>query len=543
MKKKILLSIFIASIFAGCGGSSGSGSSTNGAVVEESNDFSKQSKEIVIDNSNHIYRIKNAQSSNIELNIKENKDIFVVVTSRFDNQPISIVNGEVRAYRVLENNSTSSSSSKESKKEIKNKKRDLISMRKEINNILFSTPSTHKRGRYIAPQPRLIDDVHINDTTNFCIDMDKSYNCTHYISASAKKIVKRVPTEYGEKSLVIWLESGNNLSQERIDELSNTFLKRGGSNDIYDWVGNVLGEEWGDDAIEIDNKLIAHNDIIDILVYDMKNSSLAGYYWGKDNFRKSLVSASNEKIMFYLNSELLKRAPKETYTTLSHEFQHMIHFYQRSVVKGIEDSPWYDELMSEAIEDLVSTKIGYMGPRHVDPNDGTAGSPGNRGGRYPTFNRYNTASLTKWYNTTKDYSIVSSFGAYLLRNYGGASVLNRMMYSQNQDEYAILDATGERSFSNVIANWGSAVVLSDKIGVDKKYQYNFGDFKYSTFKSTVYELGSINFFNYIPQPQFRSSATLNENANLYYKIGDNLSGTIRLNINIPKGADITIIAK
>jgi len=525
--RRLLLLILSAYIFVGCGGS--------GGVVDENGSFQKQNKSIVIDDSKRVYRIKNAKSSAINLNIIGQKDIFVVVTSKFNNQKISILENAVaykdnKESRVLNSNITSPTNHL-----------DTVLMRKEINNILFTKKAPQLRQRVLSSSNRVTPTN--NSKSNFCISMDNNYNCNSYVSASVKKVVKDIPTAYGTKSLVVWLQDGNSLSQSAIDKLSAQFLSSGSGNDIYDWVTNVVGEEWGKDATEIDRKLIEESDIIDILIYDMKNMGLAGYYWGKDNFKKSAINASNEKIMFYINSELLKKDPKETYTTLTHEFQHMIHFYQRSVKKGIEDSAWYDELMSESIEDLVSTKIKYMGPRHVNPYNGASGDIGNKGGRYPNFNKYNTVSLTTWQNTTRDYSKVSAFGTYLLRNYGGAALLNKMINSENQDEYAILDATGEKNFSTLIANWGSAVVLSDIVNPGDKYTYNFGDFKYTSFNGIDYKLGSINFFNYTPPPTFKNSATLDKNANLYSKIGTNLSGLVTINIDIPKGADITIITK
>ncbi len=526
---RAFLSILTTSfILIGCGGGG------SGAVAQNSREFSGKNREITIKNNQSIYKIPNALSSNIELNIEGKKDIYLVVTSHFDNQDISISQGIVSANTPIKRETADKNSTK---------KVDTIKMRRDINEILFSNITNKPSQRQIVSRNRSIDEVNSGSKGNFCIDMDSSRNCVRRIFATAKKVVRGVNTEFGSKSLVIWLEDGNSLSQQSIDNLADTFLKQGSGNDIYDWETNIYGSEWGADAQNIDSKLIPKSDIIDILVYNMHNIGLAGYFWGKDNFKSSVIKASNEKIMFYINSGLLKKDPKETYTTLTHEFQHMIHFYQRSVIKGIEDSSWYDEMMSEATEDLISTKIGYMGPRHVDPYDGTAGRAGNRGGRYPNFNRFNTVALTMWQNTTRDYSKVSAFGAYLLRNYDGATLLNKLMYSNNQDEYAIMDATGENNFEDLISNWGAAVMLSNRVDAPNKYRYNFGDFKYSSFKGTQYELGSINFFNYNPQPQYKSSAKLGRDANLYYKVGNKLSGKVSLRITIPKGADITIISK
>jgi len=280
----------------------------------------------------------------------------------------------------------------------------------------------------------------------------------------------------------------------------------------------------------------------------MHTNGLAGYFWAKDNFKKTKIKASNEKIMFYINSELYSKDEKETFTTLAHEFQHMIHFYHRTVMHDLNDNTWFDEMMSETTEDLVATKLKYHGPRNVDYRDGTAGYSGNTGGRYPNFNRYNYLSLTNWGNSVVDYSKVSSFGAFLLRNYGGSSggakVLHDMMYSTSSNEQAVLDATGESSFENLLNKWAEGVILSDVDDLDNsKPRYNFGDFKTTTFDGITYKLGSINFFNYSPKPKMLSSNTLNKDANLYYKVGSNLSGKVKIDVNIEKGGDVIIIAK
>ena len=223
----------------------------------------------------------------------------------------------------------------------------------------------------------------------------------------------------------------------------------------------------------------------------------------------------------------------------------MIHFYQRTVMQGLDDNTWLDEMMSETTEDLLATKLEHKGPRNVDYQDGSAGDSGNSKGRYPGFNENNNLSLTKWSNSIDDYSKVSSFGTFLTRNYGGAELLHKLMYSKNSNEQAVLDATGESSFETLLNKWAEAVILSDDENLDdSKPRYNFGDFKETTYNGITYKLGSINFFNYDPKPTMSSSKTLNKDANLYYKVGDGkISGEVKIDVNIEKGGDVIIIAK
>ena len=531
--KKILLSSTITLlILSGCGGGEGNViSSSNSSLAN----YSSVNRDIAINSSNQVFTIQNASGLNrIKLNISGHRDIYAIVTSHFPLQNISI-SSNINSRTINLDNKSRVIDVNSSKTPI-----NVIKFRREVNTILHQISDENITKAKPLDINRLTRET---NSFNFCVNMNSSHNCNASLNASIVKVIPNILTRNGSKNLIIWLEDGNTqVSQSDIDKLANIFLKSGGDNDIYDWVTNIYGAEWANDAQEADVNLIPNSNSINILLYNMNSSQLAGYFWAKDNFKKSKIPASNEKIMFYINTQLLRVNPKETYTTLGHEFQHMIHFYQRNVLKGIEDSTWYDELMSESTEDLIATKIGYKGPRNVSPYDGSAGSYGNRGGRFPNFNRYNTDSITSWSNTTKDYSKVSAFGTYLLRNYNGATLLNKLMFSDNSDQSAIVEATG-KNFKDIVRDWGSAVILSDKTNAPNRLKYNFGDFKYTQFNGITYSLGSINFFNYIPNPSYNMVKVLNNNANLYYKVGSNINGNVVVNVNIEKGGDITIISK
>jgi len=526
--KKILSILSISFIIIGCGGS------TNNS---EPTIYSSKNVNITFNNNKEqdVKLVKKASSANINLHIDGTKDIYLVVSSHFNDQRVTITDDASSGFGMSQNriNSNEYNSSKDN---LTPKK--VLDFRTKGFRDILNKKSTN---RYkITPLKRSISSVDEGDSSSFCIDMDSDYNCTNKLVATAKKVIKNINTTQGTKSLVIWLEDGNNISQNKIDSLANMFLRSGDDNDIYDWDTNLFGQEWGSCS---DDELIEESDVIDILIYNMQNSNLAGYFWAKDNYKKSALDASNEKIMFYINSQMVDSNLDETYTTLAHEFQHMINFYQRAIKKGIDDPVWFNEMLSETTEDIVATKIGIKGPRNVDSDDGSAGNSRNRGGRYPDFNRNNTTSLTNWHRSRANYSTVSSFGAFLTRNYGGAKVLHDMFYSNKEGEDAVIDATKESDFHTILNKWGVAVMLSDIENPQNMPTYNFGDFKITTRNSITYKLGSINFFNYSPEPSFYDDKTLNINANMYYRVGYNLSGDINIKVNAQKGVDIAIVAK
>jgi hypothetical protein len=99
-------------------------------------------------------------------------------------------------------------------------------------------------------------------------------------------------------------------------------------------------------------------------------------------------------------------------------------------------------------------------------------------------------------------------------------------------------------FNTVLREWGIAVMLSDIINPSNLPTYNTGDFIYDDYNNITYNLGSINFFNYIPQPTIHTSINeVNPTSNYYYLIGKNLTGTIDVNIKLEDNTQITLIAK
>jgi len=429
------------------------------------------------------------------------------------------------------------------------------------------TTDTVSTSLTVSRQVKLFKEV--GDSETFYLETDASQGS---VSATLQKVVADVDTLYGKKTLNIWVaddcygscSKNDCIEDEDIDALADQFLKDGEDNDIYDWVSNVFGEEWGADAQSYDSDVIGESDEIDILLLDIDgdNSSdggVLGYFYPKDSYVRTKISGSNERVMFYIDAVMFANEDtsqidwkKETFSTLAHEFQHMIHFYQKEIKKDTVDDIWINEMLSESTEDLIATKIEHTGPRGVDPDDGSAGSPGNTLGRYPLFNVYDDSSLTSWGNSMVDYSVVNSFGAFLMRNYGGAKVLHDILYSGDGHEEAVEEAT-EETFGTLMAQWGAAVLLSDRIrSTSEPMTYNTGDFRYTTYGESTYKLGSINFYNYTFENAWESGPKIytdqvwvqESGSNLYYRLGEGLSGTVSVDIeSLSRDTTITLITK
>ena len=408
------------------------------------------------------------------------------------------------------------------------------------------------------------------DTHTFYLDTTSSGDTTQ---ATLKKVVSDISTVFGNKTLNIWVSDNSFgagcskskcMTQEMVDALADMFLKAGSDNDIYDWVTNIFGEEWGADAQASYSNFIGETDQVDILLTDIgednsPNNGILGYFYAKDNYDISSISGSNERIMFYADAVIFANGentwdiddywPKEMISTLAHEFQHMIHFYQKSISAGESTDTWINEMLSETTEDVIATKIRHSGPRGIAYTDGSAGPTGNTLGRYPIFNEYNTYSLSSWNGNLADYAKVNAFGTYLTRNYG-VQVLHDIVHNTQLHEDAIVNAVhnatngADKTFDDLLREWGIGVMLSDHTDLQDLPVYNTGDFTEDTYNNSTYQLGSINFFNYDPKPTLHTSnGTVAPQGNYYYKVGEGLHGNVTIDLSLNGTTEATLIAK
>lgn len=415
-------------------------------------------------------------------------------------------------------------------------------------------------------------------------------------TATARKIVT-ADTAFGEKSLVIWVDDSvwskddaplsGNVSPQMVSALAEHFLADSLSNDICDWVSEIFGDEWGAHPY---SDLIADTGTIHVFLYDIDDdgyppegeSRLWGFFWAKDNFERTssggVLDYSNERIMFYLDAPILAHdsdddgsweidedyCPLNMLSVMAHEYQHTIHFYQKLIVNQISGSsePWLNEMASLVAEDLVSRHLGAKGPRGVDPDDGTAGSPYITAGRLPLFVAANDAPVTVWQDgedVLKSYSVAYAFGAYLARNFGGPTFFRNLVQNTYTNYEAVEDALAQAgvnySFEDILRRWGTSVLLSDNTDMEgTAAAYNKNGWFSSSLSGTNYDLGSINMYNY----QYGSQKGLyihsgdglvgdegkqQPSSNLYFAAGRNTSGTQTWTVWMRDAVKLTVVIK
>ncbi|PIR41834.1 MAG: hypothetical protein COV30_01425 [Candidatus Yanofskybacteria bacterium CG10_big_fil_rev_8_21_14_0_10_37_15] len=194
---------------------------------------------------------------------------------------------------------------------------------------------------------------------------------------------------------------------------------------------------------------------ITILFESLKRGN-GGYFETGNLYRKESVSRSNEREMFSVSADFVGDSGK---IFLAHEFQHLISFNQKEVLKNTSDDIWMNELRSE----YAITLVGY--------NDVFDGSNLDR--RLEYFLSDPSDSLTEWPNNPLDYAHVAMFGEYIAEQFGPEIISETIRSNFNGigsvDQY-FRSKNIQENFSNVFGKWLAANYLNN-VDFDSRFGY------------------------------------------------------------------------
>lgn len=168
------------------------------------------------------------------------------------------------------------------------------------------------------------------------------------------------------------------------------------------------------------------------------------------------ILGSNKGNYFYIDAYSLLANQLDMISTLAHEFQHMIDFGNKYVEQNLMGNTPYTEMMSMITEDVMQKKLGLK-------NSYVARA------RLPLFNNYYYRAGFSDYSSNfvgEFYSWYYAFGAFLLRNYGGAALLQNMStgdYENSESiENAVKTISGKTlSLDDLLLNFTTSLIFSD----------------------------------------------------------------------------------
>lgn len=342
----------------------------------------------------------------------------------------------------------------------------------------------------------------IGDTKTFwCLDGSNSLtdNTKNQYTFELKAI---------QPKCLIWVSRGSANHPEPSIENSNFTTLAYNLNQVFDHEMGIFGSNvqtlYSNDLITADA-----NTKVNVLIYDICGDGepsqgtaiVGGLFSNADMFRqtsRSLIISenpynaikSNECECIHADSYLLNRDvtnnTKFITSTLLHEFQHMLHFINKTVRNGNSQSDtWYNEMLSMCAEDIFQTQLGLR----------DADSPKNR---LSIFNAAYYDGFKNWRSgndVLKSYANAYAFGAYLMRNYGGVNLIHQIASNPQINESSITDALKacgfDETFNSVLLKFSEAIVYptdSSKHTLNKSWNQNFN--------GTNYSLTAINLLDY-----------------------------------------------
>ncbi len=385
-----------------------------------------------------------------------------------------------------------------------------------------------------------------------------SFNAIYFSgdSGTNKKVNAYLVKEinYGGKTLRIWLDylKYNETNKAEAIKLGQQFLNGNNTNDIYHLLTNVFGAEWGSHSF---NYLIQPKNKIDILLTTINSnyaggSYVMGYFNPEDTFyngtqfydsndkKWKTLTTSNENNMFYIDINLLtgnyttssdkSEMKKDIYSTLAHEFVHMITWYQKDIsLLNLQNKTetWLNEMLAMMGEDLVDDKITV---------DGISGVDGSKM-RIPSFKQNNNIDINDKDGSydNVDYNIGAVYGLYLSRAYGYKSlnfykeIVQNTKVGTDAIDYAVNKVESEKYFLGTLKDFGKALMLSDinkgsSSLAGKDYLYyinrnisdlNIGSYNYKFEPINIFS-GNEKFYFLATQSEFKGGA------NTYLKLRD-----------------------
>ena len=236
---------------------------------------------------------------------------------------------------------------------------------------------------------------------------------------------------------VWWVQDGYPVADADIAASAEVFERK-----IYPTNRDFFGSEW---TPGVDNDPRIH-------IFIGNVPGVSGYFYSVNEYSRLINPCSNEKEMFYININAVRPGTDEMGSTLAHEFQHMIHWYQDA-----NEETW----VNEGLSGLAMQLNGY---RADDSGYSFTQSP--------------DTQLTTWAELPDEsfphYGASYLFMSYFLARFGEATM--RQVVSNSGNGAAGFDAAlaalnQPYRFDDIFGDWVIANYLDDPAAGQGRWGY------------------------------------------------------------------------
>lgn len=391
----------------------------------------------------------------------------------------------------------------------------------ERANIYMDKPVACSEREATAYVPYEEPDYKLGDTDYFYIDLNDDNTTPYsYKEGTLKAIGTHCFVWYfsSSKSFIKESEIDFDTVAEKFDQIYSTETSIFGSTQMYANYNNTI-KTTSDHHVNI---LVF--DIYGDAVESNTNSGTYGFFRSHDFFLNSKQNInnkdSNERLVINVDSWILQSTPGIIYSTLAHEFQHLLNYVSKGLNNNQDITTWFTEMQSLLCEEIFQHIL------NIKDED----SPKDRlyyfnATHHLGFGDYTwTYAKQKGYNGGFDYSNTYAFGTYLMHNYGGIDLIHQIAVNSYIDEDAITNALKtlgyDDDFTSVLCKFGQIIAnydgtSSNFLTLNKSLSANS---KYSYIGLDAIDLTQYDLSTYTTYKNLVQSGIISNNSGKYNKV-------------------------
>ena len=229
------------------------------------------------------------------------------------------------------------------------------------------------------------------------------------------------------------------MSDDEIKAFAEAFDK------IYLKETALCGETFKGDVASGLYNVITPDEKVSLVLYDIGSDLGRGVFYGYFSPSMYYTNQSGENAMeaIFVDSYFAKQEKifPALISTVAHEFNHLLNYVQKSLKYGFACESWYTEMLSMITEDFLMEDL------KIDLSN----SPQSR--LIAFVNKGYNCGFKNWHFndslTQYSYGNAYAFGAFLARNYGGATLIQEIATNEFVNEESVVDAVNKINGTNL----------------------------------------------------------------------------------------------
>lgn len=234
---------------------------------------------------------------------------------------------------------------------------------------------------------------------------------------------------------------------------------------------------------------------------DKEMGSVYGYFHPRD------YSAGNKMEIIYIDSYYAKKISMNIlFSTLVHEFNHLLNYCNKTLKYGLKMESWYTEMLSMVTEDFFSDDLCLN--FNETPKKRLLG----------LVNGSYIHGFGNWFNNSpfvsNYYTNAYAFGAYLARNYGGAELIHEIMINDSVNEESVVNAVNKingtsYSFADLLCDFSSILINPQNEDANKPSLFKSTEDILEEDEDFTFRLGKIDLENLSDDSDARNKININ----------------------------------